>query len=105
MNRWKRRARALAALADDQRGKPEGEVARQKLLEMLNKYPQAREYEPILALAKKDMTLREVGEMKRQGISLAGKWEGSDLQHSIALMIADYQQRIANHKARPFLLN
>lgn len=93
MNKWKRKAIALARLAEDQRGKPEGEVARQKLLQILNRYPQAREYEPI-----KVFTLRDIAWMRRRGISTAGKWTGTNFADAIRLMVEDYQQRMASYK-------
>lgn len=98
MNRWKRRARALARLAENQRGKPEGDVARAKLLEMVNKYPQARDYEAVRELAHRDFLMSDLGKMKRQGVSTDGRWTGTNLAHAIKLMIEDYQQRLANHK-------
>jgi hypothetical protein len=102
MNRWKRRVQALTRLAEDQRGKPEGDVARQKLLYILNKYPEARDYEPVKELVRKDITLRDIGYMRRNNISTAGSWTGGNLQQAIKLMEADYRQRIERHK-RPKL--
>ncbi|KPK86875.1 MAG: hypothetical protein AMJ81_00180 [Phycisphaerae bacterium SM23_33] len=100
MNRWKRKVRALARLADDQRGKPEGDVARQKLLQIINKYPEAASYEPVVELAKKDLTMADVGWMKRHGVSLAGGWTGGNLYEAIALMEADYRERLARAKRK-----
>jgi hypothetical protein len=98
MNRWKRKVQALIRLADDQRGKPEGDLARQKLLSILNKYPEAREYQPVQELARRDLTLKDVGYMKRNLIPITGSWTGANLQQAIKLMEADYRERIRRHK-------
>jgi len=100
MNRWKRRARALARLAEDQCGKPEGDAARAKLLEMVNKYPQARDYEAVQELAQRDFSMADFGNMKRQGISTSGSWTGTNLANALKIMVEDYRQRRANHKPR-----
>jgi len=94
MNRWKRKVRALTRLAEDQRGKPEGDLAREKLLQIINKYPGAAQYKPVVELAKKDLTMADIGWMKRHGISTDGSWTGGNLFEAIALMEADYKQRI-----------
>lgn len=96
MNRWKRKAIALAKLAEDQHGKPEGETARRKLLEIINKHPEATQLDEIKRLA-----LADLGKMKRHGISLAGSWTGKDLQDAIRL--EDYRQRIAENQPKPLL--
>lgn len=99
MNKWKRKVRALAKLADDQRGKPEGDVACQKLLEIINRHPEAAEYEPVVELVKKDITLADLGKIKRSGIGLDGEWTGVNLQAAIAMMLADYRERLARAEA------
>lgn len=100
MNRWKRKVRALTRLADDQRGKPEGDLARQKLLQIINKYPEAAEYEPVVELVKKDLMTTDITWMKRHGVFVAGSWTGGNLWEAIALMEADYKQRLAKAKRR-----
>jgi hypothetical protein len=100
MNRWKRKVQALAKLADDQRGKPEGDLAREKLLRIINKYPQAAQYGPVVELAKKDLTMGDVGWMKRHGVSVKGSWTGRNLVEAIALMEADYRERLAKARRR-----
>ena len=110
-NKWKRKAEALARLAEDQRGKPEGELAREKLLAIINKHPEAASYEPVVELARRDMTMRDVAQMMKDGISTAGKWEGdycggdynAQLKSAIAKMEGDYWQRIDTHKDRRYL--
>lgn len=96
-NRWKRKARALARLAEDQRGKPEGELARQKLLEIVNNHPEAAQYEPIVELARRDIEWIFKGshlvEMKRAGVDTDGKWEGANIRDAINAMVSDYKQR------------
>lgn len=95
--RWQRKAEALARLAEDQRGKPEGELARQKLLEIINKHPEAADYEPIIELARRDidwvMTGTHLVEMKQADVSLDGKWEGDTMEGAIKAMVRDYQYR------------
>lgn len=95
---WKRKARALARLAEDQRGKPEGDTARQKLLEIIQRHPEARDYEPVKTLIKKDLTMRDISEMRHAGISTDGEWTADDLHTAIKLMEADYRERIARSK-------
>ncbi len=96
-NRWQRKAEALARLAEDQRGKPEGELARQKLLEIINKHPEVADYEPIVELARRDidwvMTGAHLVEMKRADISLDGKWKADTMEGAIKAMVRDYQYR------------
>lgn len=94
---WKRKARALARLAEDQRGKPEGDLARAKLLEIIGKHPEAKDYEPVKVLIEKDLTMRDIAMMHRDGISTDGRWEGESLQDAIAIMQADYRARIKKH--------
>lgn len=99
-NRWKRKARALAKLAEDQRGKPEGDLARQKLLEIINKHPEAANYEPVKELVERDLTMKDIGWMKRHGVSTDGEWTGGNLNEAIALMIADYKSRMTRAKRK-----
>ncbi|HUW11213.1 MAG TPA: hypothetical protein VM537_15895, partial [Anaerolineae bacterium] len=75
-NKWQRKARALARLAEDQRGKPEGDLAREKLLAILNKHPEAAQFEPVQQLIAQDITLKDIGWMKRHGVSVEGRWDG-----------------------------
>ncbi len=98
MNRWKRVAQSLVRLADDQRGKPEGDLAREKLLQILSKYPEARQYEPVIELIEKDLTMADVAWMRHNFISTDGSWTGANLAEAVALMEADYRERIARAK-------
>jgi hypothetical protein len=102
MNRWKSKVIALRRLAADQRGKPEGELARQKLLHILEKYPEAREYEPIQEFARREFSMGDLGYMKRNSIDTDGSWTGATIEEAIACMVADYRVRIEGHK-RPKL--
>lgn len=95
MNRWKKVAEALIRLAEDQRGKPEGDLAREKLALILNRHPEARQYQPIQRLMASD-----VAYMRRQGISTDGSWTGRNLGEALLLMEAEYRQRIDAHRAR-----
>ena len=93
MNRWKSKADALLRLAEDQKGKPEGELARQKLKEILANHPEARQYEPL-----QKFMLSDLKEMKMKNISTDGKWTGRNLQEALAMMTLDYRKRLAMHK-------
>jgi len=100
LNKWKRKVDALIRLAEDQAGKPEGEVAKAKLKQILDKHPwAAQEHKPL-----EDFAVSNLGYMARVGISREGSWTGGDLQHAISLMIADYEQRIERHKQLQRLL-
>ena len=94
--RWQRKVDALLRLAEDQRGTPEGDLAREKLRRILRRHPEARAYEPLQAF-----TLRDVAYMKRHGISTGGSWTGANLGEAIALMVADYRRRIVEFQNRP----
>ncbi|MEN6507068.1 MAG: hypothetical protein ABFD92_21235 [Planctomycetaceae bacterium] len=95
MNAWKRKALALARLAEDQAGKPEGELAREKLLKILERHPEARDYAPLRAF-----TVGEFREMGRMGVSTDGSWTGASIEDAISMMVKDYQARFAEAKAR-----
>jgi hypothetical protein len=89
MNRWKSKVRALIALTEDQAGKPEGELAREKLRYILARHPEAREYEPVRAFM-----LSDIRYMRQRGISTDGSWTGRNLEEAVGLMVADYRGRI-----------
>lgn len=91
MNRWKKVAQDLARLAEDQRGKPEGDSARRKLNEILSKYPSARMFEPVMQFMMSD-----ISRMHRRGISTDGIWVGANLREAFAAMVADYRIRSMN---------
>lgn len=94
LDKWKRKVDALIRLAEDQAGKPEGDVAKAKLKQILDKHPwAAQEHKPL-----GDFAVSNLGYMARVGISREGSWTGGNLQHAIALMIADYKQRIESHE-------
>ena len=93
MNKWQRKVNALILLAEDQAGKPEGEVARQKLRLILDKYPEARQYEPV-----KQFMMSDLARMKQAGISTNGSWTGRNLAEALSLMTTDYAQRLAERK-------
>ena len=92
-NRWQTKVDALIRLAEDQEGKPEGALAREKLVLILQKHPEAVSYQPILDLAWRDLTTRDVVKMKWMGISTAGSWTGANLMAAIDKMLQDYYQR------------
>ena len=99
-NRWRPKVDALIRLAKDQAGKPEGELAREKLQQILDKYPwTAQEHKPLGDFAVSDF-LR----MKRVGVSHEGSWTGRNLQEVLTTMVMDYQRRIEEHKRLQMLL-
>ena len=93
MDRWKSKVDALIRLAEDQAGKPEGDVARAKLQQILDKYPWAAEEHQALG----DFAVSEFNYMKRVGISHQGRWTGRSLQDALTIMVADYRRRIEEH--------
>ena len=99
-NRWKRKAEALARLAEDQRGKPEGELAREKLQEIIANHPEARDYQPVKDLFERDLQLRDIGSMRAMGIPTDGSWSGRTLGEALAAMTRDYKSRIVAHRDR-----
>ena len=101
VNKWKRKADALARLAEDQRGKPEGELARQKLQEIIANHPEAREYQPVKDLFARDLELKDIGAMRMAGIATAGSWSGRTIGEALAAMSQDYKSRIAGYLDRP----
>ena len=99
--RWKRKAEALARLAEDQQGKPEGVLARQKLLEVIEKHPEAASYGPVVELGHHDvewiMTGAHFVQMKRAGVDTTGEWTGDTLEDAIKAMMEDYKLRYRDH--------
>jgi hypothetical protein len=47
-----------------------------------------------------EFTMRDLGEMKRRGISTAGSWTGRNLDEAIAMMVRDYGGRLERGRAR-----
>lgn len=94
MNKWQRKAKALVRLAEDQRGTPEGDLAREKLLLIINNHPEARDFEPVKVLVERDITMADVIRAKRIGVDLTGSWTGENLQDAIQIMMQDYNRRI-----------
>lgn len=93
-NRWQTKVDALIRLAEDQRGKPEGDLAREKLLLILQNHPEAVVYQPIVDLAWRDITTKDVVKMHRMGISTDGSWTGVNLQEALFKMQQDYYRRM-----------
>jgi hypothetical protein len=90
---WQKVADALLRLAEDQRGKPEGIAAREKLKEILDKHPEARGYRPIQELVERDISMADVGRLRREGWD-QGSWTGRNLDEAIKLMCDDYRRRL-----------
>ena len=93
-NKWQSKVDALIRLAEDQRGKPEGDLAREKLLLILQNHPEAVTYKPIVDLAWRDITTKDVVKMHRMGVSTDGSWTGATLQDALDKMMQDYYQRL-----------
>ena len=92
--RWKTKVDALIRLAEDQKGKPEGELAREKLAGILKKHPEVVRYQPLQDLAWRDISTKDVVEMHRKGISTDGSWTGVDGSDALFKMLQDYQRRM-----------
>ena len=92
-NKWQRKVDALILLAEDQKGKPEGDLAREKLLLIVKNHPEAVRYQPLVDLAHRDMSTRDVVDMHRRGISTDGVWEGATLWEALDNMMKDYHAR------------
>ena len=94
-NKWQTKVDALILLAEDQKGKPEGDLAREKLLLILQNHPEAVSYKLIVDLAWRDITTKDVVKMHRMGISTDGSWTGANLQEALYKMQQDYYRRMA----------
>ena len=92
-NKWQRKVDALILLAEDQKGKPEGDLAREKLLLIVKNHPEAVRYQPLVDLARRDISTRDVVDMHRRGISTDGVWEGATLWEAMDNMMKDYYIR------------
>jgi len=105
LSRWKSKVDALIRLAEDQAGKPEGRVARAKLKQILELYPEAaREHPPFEQYARRAFMTSDLLFMKRRGISTQGQWTGRNLQEAIAIMINDFWGRIEGWQQPMYLL-
>lgn len=71
---WREQARNLAELSEEQRGKPGGDVARRKLLSLVNKHPEAANLHEVQTLVQRDITMAEAAYICRNGISTEGSW-------------------------------
>lgn len=91
--KWQRKVDALILLAEDQKGKPEGDVAREKLLLILNNHPEAVRYQPLVDMAYRDISTQDVVRMHKMGISTDGVWEGATLWEAMDNMMKDYTAR------------
>ena len=91
---YRRVAELEGLLAEDQKGKPEGDFAREQLLLILQNHPEAVTYQPIVDLAWRDISTKDVVTMHKMGISTDGSWTGRDLREALNKMIQDYQRRM-----------
>jgi len=98
-NKWQSKIDALILLAEDQAGKPEGELAKEKLRRILRRFPElATRHEPLDDFASRVFTMRDLELMRQQRISTDGAWSGGSLNEAINAMVADYKQRLWGHK-------
>ncbi len=93
MNRWKRVAQGLARLAEDQRGTPEGQAARDKLRVILEKYPEACEYEPL-----RRFTAADLAYLVRNDVPTEGRWEGQNPEDALRKAFAELGWRVDEHR-------
>ena len=99
MNKWQSKIDALILLAEDQEGKPEGDLAKEKLRRILRRFPElAQWHAPLDDFAGRVFTICDLEQMKRQGISTEGVWSGRNLDEAVAMMIADYKRRLWERK-------
>lgn len=97
-HKWQPKIDGLILLAEDQAGKPEGELAKEKLRRILCRFPElAMQHTPFGDYADRTFTLRDLRKMQRLNISTGGVWQGRNLDEAMAMMVADYKQRLNNH--------
>jgi hypothetical protein len=90
LNRWQSKIDALIRLSRDPGAtSAERKTAARKLRQILRDHPQMADYRPLA-----EFTMRDLGEMKRRGISTAGSWTGRNLDEAIAMMVSDYHERL-----------
>jgi hypothetical protein len=87
---------ALKRLAEDQRGKPEGESASRKIDELIAKYPDLR---PAI-IPFWNFTTRDFVTLKRRGINMGGSWEGTDLDDALRHMQEYYCRLYIEHMGK-----
>lgn len=101
-NKWQSKVNALILLAEDQAGKPEGDLAKEKLRRILRRFPElAKQHDPLADYADRTFTVYDLRQMKRQGISTAGEWTGGSLDEAIGIMVADYKRRAWGRETVP----
>ncbi len=76
-SKWQSKVDALIRLAEDQAGKPEGDLAREKLFQIVSKYPAVAKHAPV-----RDFMLKDLGRT------------GATPEEAIAQMVADYLRRM-----------
>lgn len=104
MNRWQKIVDDLTRLARDQQGTPEGELAKQKIQEVLARHPEARHYEPVQRLVDDGiLTGADLKFMMQSNIDVEGTWEADSVAGAMKMMQADLLGRIREFKSRPRL--
>lgn len=83
----------LKHLAEDQRGKPEGDAAYAKIKELIAKYPEVR----AAIVPYWDFTTCDYVFLKRHGVNMEGRWTGDNLRDAIRLMQEDYCKRYMDY--------
>lgn len=98
-HKWQPKIDALVLLAEDQAGKPEGELAKEKLRRILRRFPElAVQHAPFGDYADRTFTVRDLSRMRHEGISTAGVWHGRNLAEAITMMEADYKRQLWERK-------
>ena len=111
----------LCRYAEDRSGFPDGDTARGKVKDLINKNPELVEHPSVIALAKNDLgfilpeptvyspfdgsevTTEEALNFKNMGGNLAGSWTGADLSEALKMMMNDYRNRIERAERNAFL--
>lgn len=93
--KWTRKVDALIRLAEDQKGTPEGDLAREKLLSILQKHPEVQAYQPLTGFVQREISGADFVRMKQEGISTEGSWTGTNLFDALEKMMEDYFLRMA----------
>ena len=97
--KWQPKIDGLILLAEGRAGKPEGDLAKEKLRRILRRFPElAQRHAPLDEFANRVFTMRDLGQMKRQGISTDGAWSGRNLNEATNMMVADYKRRLWERK-------
>lgn len=102
----------LCRYAVDRAGFPDGDTAREKIKDLINKHPDFVGHPSVIALAKTDLkfvlpeptifsrfddseiTTEEFINFKNAGGNIHGSWEGADFAEALERMMNDYRDRM-----------